>query len=96
MSNKRVKVRRSEAVKKFGKLKTRSKEFVGSTNRKVVVSYSLPVYQVEWIEEQAELRGMHRSTFMASGIESLMAGLEEVEKAESIRDERSIESDDDE
>jgi len=75
----RVRVRRSEAAKKYSGLKTRAREHVDPTMRKVVVSYSLPVWQVEWVESMAESKGMHRSTFMAAVIEAHKAGLDGLE-----------------
>lgn len=91
----RVRVRKSLAVEKFGRLKTRSRLIVDPTMRKTVVSYNLPIVQVEWIEQQAELAGMHRSTFVAAMIEASMSGMEEVSRAEKLRDEQSEEFEDD-
>jgi hypothetical protein len=78
---KTVRARKTEAHRKYGRMKKIVRVELAPEDRKQSVSFSLPVWMVIWITEQAELKGMHKSTFLAALIDSSRAGLEAAERA---------------
>lgn len=73
---KRVWARKTKAHKKYGRQRQVPRSELDPLDRKQTVSYSLPLWQVLWVDEMARSKGMHKSTFMAGLVESSKAGLD--------------------
>lgn len=86
--SKRKWARKSKAQKRYGRTRRISRDKLEPGDRKQSVSFSLPLWQVVWLEQQASRAGVAKSTYLAALIETGKDGLEasELELAEIERD----------
>lgn len=91
MISKPKRVKRTEAHKRFGRIKVIQPK-IEMNERKFPVCYSLPAWMIGWIEDEAGKAGMHRSTFVAALVGSTRDGMLAAQEAQDRADEMEDET----
>lgn len=81
--------KKSKAHTRYGRTRKVQREALSQDERKAVVSYSLPNWQIEWINLEAEQAGMSKSTFVATMVETTKLGMDQAREEERLMNEQA-------